>query len=84
MDLSLRDEQQDFVAAIREFCERECGTGEKRQRIVVTFPRYGERLAKVKFLRRQLLPAQPVPLAPRVRTAPTRSTRCRPARPSTA
>jgi alkylation response protein AidB-like acyl-CoA dehydrogenase len=30
MDFALTDEQQDFVAAIRGFCERECGTQEKR------------------------------------------------------
>ncbi len=30
MDFSLTDEQEDFVAAIRDFCERECGTLEKR------------------------------------------------------
>jgi isovaleryl-CoA dehydrogenase len=30
MDLSLSDEQRDFVAAIRDFCERECGTLEQR------------------------------------------------------
>ncbi len=33
MDFSLNDEQQDFVAAIRDFCERECGTQEKRERL---------------------------------------------------
>jgi isovaleryl-CoA dehydrogenase len=27
---SLTDEQQDFVAAVRDFCERECGTREQR------------------------------------------------------
>ena len=31
MDFSLSDEQRDFVAAIRDFCERECGTQEKRE-----------------------------------------------------
>ena len=30
MDFALSDEQQHFVAAIRDFCERECGTPEKR------------------------------------------------------
>jgi alkylation response protein AidB-like acyl-CoA dehydrogenase len=30
MDFALTDEQQDFVAAIRDFCERECGTRAKR------------------------------------------------------
>ncbi len=33
MDFSLTDEQRDFVAAIRDFCERECGTPEKRERL---------------------------------------------------
>jgi isovaleryl-CoA dehydrogenase len=33
VDFSLTDEQQDFVAAIRDFCERECGTPEKRERL---------------------------------------------------
>ena len=26
VDFALTDEQSDFVAAIRDFCERECGT----------------------------------------------------------
>ncbi|MGD9736286.1 MAG: acyl-CoA dehydrogenase family protein [Solirubrobacterales bacterium] len=33
MDFSLTDEQQDFVAAIREFCSRECGTPDQRERL---------------------------------------------------
>jgi isovaleryl-CoA dehydrogenase len=33
MDFSLSDEQNDFVAAIRDFCERECGTAEQRERL---------------------------------------------------
>jgi isovaleryl-CoA dehydrogenase len=33
MDFSLTDEQEDFVAAIRGFCERECGTREQRERL---------------------------------------------------
>ncbi len=33
MDFSLSDEQQHFVAAIRDFCERECGTPEKREKL---------------------------------------------------
>lgn len=33
MDFSLSDEQQDFVAAIREFCARECGTQDQRERL---------------------------------------------------
>ncbi len=31
MDFSLTDEQSDFVDSIRQFCERECGTQEKRE-----------------------------------------------------
>ena len=31
LDFSLTDEQQDFVAAIRDFCRRECGTPEQRE-----------------------------------------------------
>ena len=30
VDFKLTDEQRDFVSAIRDFCERECGTQEKR------------------------------------------------------
>ena len=30
MDFALTDEQRDFVAAIRDFCDRECGTREQR------------------------------------------------------
>ena len=33
MDFKLTDEQRDFVAAIRDFCERECGTREKREEL---------------------------------------------------
>ena len=33
MDFALTDEQQDFVAAIRDFCERECGTPEQREKL---------------------------------------------------
>jgi alkylation response protein AidB-like acyl-CoA dehydrogenase len=33
MDFSLTDEQGDFVAAIRDFCSRECGTQEQRERL---------------------------------------------------
>jgi isovaleryl-CoA dehydrogenase len=33
MDISLTDEQQDFVAAIRDFCSRECGTPEQREKL---------------------------------------------------
>jgi len=33
VDFSLSDEQQDFVDAIRGFCERECGTQDQRDRL---------------------------------------------------
>ncbi len=33
MDFALTDEQQDFVAAIRDFCQRECGTSEQREQL---------------------------------------------------
>ena len=33
MDFKLTDEQRDFVAAIRDFCQRECGTQEKREQL---------------------------------------------------
>src|SRR5665811_2427987 len=33
MDFSLSDEQNDFVAAIRDFCARECGTQEQREKL---------------------------------------------------
>ena len=33
MDFALSDEQQDFVAAIRDFCQRECGTSEQREKL---------------------------------------------------
>ena len=33
MDFTLTDEQQDFVAAIRDFCKRELGTSEQRERL---------------------------------------------------
>src|SRR5919106_1728877 len=33
MDFALSDEQRDFVAAIRDFCRRECGTSEQRERL---------------------------------------------------
>jgi isovaleryl-CoA dehydrogenase len=33
VDFKLSDEQRDFVAAIRDFCERECGTAEKREQL---------------------------------------------------
>ena len=37
MDFSLTDEQQDFVAAIRSFCEGECGTREQRERLTDSY-----------------------------------------------
>jgi alkylation response protein AidB-like acyl-CoA dehydrogenase len=33
VDFKLTDEQRDFVSAIRDFCERECGTQEKREQL---------------------------------------------------
>jgi alkylation response protein AidB-like acyl-CoA dehydrogenase len=33
VDFKLTDEQRDFVAAIRDFCQRECGTQEQRERL---------------------------------------------------
>ncbi len=33
MDFALTDEQQDFVDAIRDFCARECGTQEQREKL---------------------------------------------------
>jgi alkylation response protein AidB-like acyl-CoA dehydrogenase len=33
VDFSLTDEQGDFVAAIRDFCRRECGTQEQREKL---------------------------------------------------
>ena len=33
MDFKLTDEQRDFVAAIRDFCKRECGTSEQREKL---------------------------------------------------
>jgi len=33
MDFSLSDEQRNFVEAIRDFCRRECGTQEQRERL---------------------------------------------------
>ncbi len=37
MDFALTDEQQDFVEAIRRFCERECGTQEKREELTDSY-----------------------------------------------
>ena len=33
MDFKLTDEQNNFVAAIRDFCQRECGTAEQREQL---------------------------------------------------
>jgi isovaleryl-CoA dehydrogenase len=33
VDFKLTDEQRDFVSAIRDFCERECGTPEQREQL---------------------------------------------------
>src|SRR4051795_12440302 len=33
MDFALSDEQKDFVDAIRDFCDRECGTPDQRERL---------------------------------------------------
>jgi len=33
VDFALSDEQKDFVDAIRDFCERECGTSDQRERL---------------------------------------------------
>jgi isovaleryl-CoA dehydrogenase len=33
VDFKLTDEQRDFVAAIRDFCRRECGTQEQREQL---------------------------------------------------
>jgi isovaleryl-CoA dehydrogenase len=33
VDFSFTDEQRDFAAAIRDFCRRECGTSEQRERL---------------------------------------------------
>jgi alkylation response protein AidB-like acyl-CoA dehydrogenase len=37
MDFALSDEQRDFVAAIRDFCARECGTPEQRERLTAGY-----------------------------------------------
>ncbi|MDQ3725798.1 MAG: acyl-CoA/acyl-ACP dehydrogenase [Actinomycetota bacterium] len=33
MDFALTNEQEDFVDAIRDFCDRECGTADQRERL---------------------------------------------------
>jgi isovaleryl-CoA dehydrogenase len=37
MDFAFADEQRDFVAAIRDFCARECGTAEQRERLTAGY-----------------------------------------------
>jgi isovaleryl-CoA dehydrogenase len=37
VDFKLSDEQRDFVSAIRDFCERECGTQEKREQLTKNY-----------------------------------------------
>ncbi len=37
MDFKLTDEQRDFVAAIRDFCEREAGTPEQREQLTENY-----------------------------------------------
>jgi alkylation response protein AidB-like acyl-CoA dehydrogenase len=37
MDFSLTDEQNDFVDAIRDFCDRECGTQDQRERLTNSY-----------------------------------------------
>jgi isovaleryl-CoA dehydrogenase len=37
VDFKLTDEQRDFVAAIRDFCQRECGTQEQREKLTSNY-----------------------------------------------
>ena len=37
MDFALSDEQSDFVDAIRDFCDRECGSKDQRERLTDSF-----------------------------------------------
>ncbi|MGA9371192.1 MAG: acyl-CoA dehydrogenase family protein [Solirubrobacterales bacterium] len=37
MDFKLTDEQRDFVAAIRDFCQRECGTSDQREKLTSNY-----------------------------------------------
>ena len=46
MDFKLTDEQRDFVSAIRDFCDRECGTQEKREQPPRPHRLHNERLYK--------------------------------------
>lgn len=43
MDFKLSDEQRDFVAAIRDFCEREAGTAEKREQLTSNYTEHHNR-----------------------------------------
>jgi alkylation response protein AidB-like acyl-CoA dehydrogenase len=37
VDFKLSDEQRDFVSAIRDFCQRECGTQEQREQLTSNY-----------------------------------------------
>jgi alkylation response protein AidB-like acyl-CoA dehydrogenase len=37
VDFKLTDEQRDFVSAIRDFCQRECGTQEQREQLTSNY-----------------------------------------------
>ena len=40
MDFSLSDEQEDFVDAIRRFCDHECGTRDQRERLTDSYRKH--------------------------------------------
>jgi isovaleryl-CoA dehydrogenase len=40
VDFSLTDEQEDFVDAIRRFCDHECGTRDQRERLTDSYRRH--------------------------------------------
>jgi isovaleryl-CoA dehydrogenase len=40
MDFSLSDEQEDFVDAIRRFCDHECGTRDQRERLTESYRKH--------------------------------------------
>jgi alkylation response protein AidB-like acyl-CoA dehydrogenase len=40
MDFSLTDEQEDFVDAIRRFCDHECGTRDQRERLTDSYRKH--------------------------------------------
>jgi isovaleryl-CoA dehydrogenase len=40
MDFSLTDEQEDFVDAIRRFCDHECGTRDQRERLTESYRKH--------------------------------------------